>query len=410
MTIEGLPKITPQTLAIKLRPAAEKKVKQGHPWIFEQGMAKMNKEGKAGDLAIIFDQRKNKAIGVGLYDPGSPIRIKMLHSGGGLKVDAAFFETKIKIAKDKRASLLATDTNSYRLLFGENDGLPGLIADVYDHTLVVKLYAPIWLPYLKYIFPLLVRYSGAATLVLRLSRRLQQDATWPNTLGDGTVIVGNLEKETIVFREHGLLFSANVIKGHKTGYFLDHRHNRFQVQQMAAGKTVLDIFSYAGGFTVHALVGGATKVTSVDISAQALEIAKANVALNEVQGDHETITGDAFEVMQRLAQQKQTFDIVVVDPPAFAKKASEVPSALQQYARLCRLAIPLVAPKGLLLLASCSSRVTAPDFFTQVEKELQRSGRPWQKEAQTGHDVDHPVGFAEGRYLKTGYYHLEGKK
>lgn len=406
MTIEGLPKITPQTLAIKLRPAAEKKVKQGHPWIFEQGMAKMNKEGKAGDLAIIFDQRKNKAIGVGLYDPGSPIRIKMLHSGGGLKVDAAFFETKIKIAKDKRASLLATDTNSYRLLFGENDGLPGLIADVYDHTLVVKLYAPIWLPYLKYIFPLLVRYSGAATLVLRLSRRLQQDATWPNTLGDGTVIVGNLEKETIVFREHGLLFSANVIKGHKTGYFLDHRHNRFQVQQIAAGKTVLDIFSYAGGFTVHALVGGATKVTSVDISAQALEIARANVALNEVQGDHETITGDAFEVMQRLAQQKQTFDIVVVDPPAFAKKASEVPSALQQYARLCRLAVPLVAPGGLLLMASCSSRVLQADFFTQVEAELKKSGRKWRLWQYTGHDVDHPIAFPEGAYLKSGYYWL----
>lgn len=403
----ALPHHHMNTLAIKLRPAAEKKVKQGHPWIFEQGIASVNKEGQSGDLAVIFDKKRNKCIGIGLYDPASPIRIKLLHSGGPQKIDAAFFAERIKAARALREPLLATDTNSYRLIFGENDGLPGLVADVYAGVLVVKLYSAIWRPYLRELLPLLQEESATQTLVLRLSRRLQQDPDWPAALKDGTILAGELADPTVIFREHGLRFSANVIRGHKTGYFLDHRHNRLRVQQLAGGKRVLDVFAYAGGFSVHALAGGAREVCSVDISAQALELAQANAALNPHAGEHETLAGDAFVQLAAFAKQGRRFDIVVVDPPAFAKKASEVPTALQQYGRLCRLAIPLVAPNGLLLMASCSSRVRPLDFFTEVEKELQRAGRPWQKEAETGHDLDHPVGFPEGRYLKTGYYRLD---
>lgn len=403
-------RFSPTTLACKLRPAAEKKVKQGHPWVFEQGIASVNKAGQAGDLAIIFDKKRNKCIGIGLYDPDSPIRIKLLHSGGPRKIDADFFAERIKAARALRTPLLATDTNSYRLLFGENDGLPGLVADVYDRVLVLKLYSAIWRPYLAELIPILMAQSGAETLVLRLSRRLQQDPDWPTEWSDGTVLAGELADPTVIFREHGLRFAANVIQGHKTGYFLDHRHNRLRIQQRAAGKRVLDVFAYAGGFSVHALAGGATEVCSVDISAQALELARANAALNPHTGQHETEAGDAFVVLAAFAKQGRTFDIVIVDPPAFAKKASEVPTALQQYGRLCRLAVPLVAPGGLLLLASCSSRVSSADFFTQVEKELDRSGRKWQKAAQTAHDVDHPVGFPEGAYLKSGYYSLDKEK
>ena len=396
-----------ENLAIKLRPAAEKKVKQGHPWIFEQGIASVSKEGKAGDLAIIFDKKRNKCIGIGLYDPDSPIRIKLLHSGGPKKIDASFFAERIKAARAVRDPLLETDTNSYRLIFGENDGLPGLVADVYAGVLVLKLYSAIWLPYLRDLIPILLEESGVDTLVLRLSRRLQQLADWPDELADGTVLAGTLADPTVIFREHGLRFAANVIQGHKTGYFLDHRHNRLRIQQLSGGKRVLDVFAYAGGFSVHALAGGATEVCSVDISAQVLELARANAELNPHTGQHETEAGDAFVVLGAFAKQGRQFDMVIVDPPAFAKKASEVPAALQQYGHLCRLAVPLVASGGMLLMASCSSRVSSPDFFTRVEKELDRSGRKWQKTAQTAHDMDHPVGFPEGAYLKSGYYRLE---
>ena len=179
---------------------------------------KINKEGASGDVAIIFSRTNNKVIGVGLYDPDSPIRIKMLHHDGGAKLDTNFFSNKIKKAFAIRIPLLATNTSSYRLLFGENDHFPGLIADVYNQVLVVKLYTAIWFPYLEIILKQLIEVSQVKTVVLRLSRSLQQIN---NTYGlsEGQVIFGTLTNEVIPFIEHGVNFSANVIKGHKTGYF-----------------------------------------------------------------------------------------------------------------------------------------------------------------------------------------------
>lgn len=395
-----------QRIGVKLRPAAEKKVKQGHPWVFDQGIATQKKEPNLGDLAIVFDQKKNKFLGLGLWDLYSPIRIKMLHTGAPIQLDGAFFSHKIQQATQLRLPLLQTNTNSYRLIFGENDGLPGLIADVYDQVLVVKLYSGIWLPHLQAVLEPLLAASKCATMVLRLSRSLQQLDQWPAELKDGTVLVGDLADEQVIFKEYGLKFSANVIHGHKTGYFLDHRHNRYQVQQLARHKRVLDVFAYAGGFSVHALAGGAQSVLSIDISVQALEMAKKNASLNGLAKGLETRAIDAFEGMKALHAEGQTFDLVIVDPPAFAKQAKEVPTALHQYQRLTQLAIPLVAPGGILLSASCSSRVLAEDFYAANEKELKRSGRKWEVWKKTAHDIDHPTTFPEGAYLKSAYYRL----
>lgn len=395
-----------QRIGTKLRPAAEKKVKQGHPWVFDQGVASQKKVPNLGDIAVVFDQKKNKFLGIGLWDVFSPIRIKMLHTGAPIQIGPDFFEDKIKKAALLRQPLLETDTNSYRLVFGENDGLPGLIADVYDHVLVVKLYSGIWLPHLQAVLEPLLAASQCTTMVLRLSRSLQQLAQWPAALKDGTLLAGTLANENIIFKEYGLQFSANVIHGHKTGYFLDHRHNRYQVQQLAKNKRVLDVFAYAGGFSVHALAGGAQSVISIDISAQALEMAEKNAALNGLEKGLETRAVDAFEGMKALQTAGQTFDLVIVDPPAFAKQAKEVPTALYQYQRLTQLAIPLVAAGGILLAASCSSRVLDVDFYAANEKELKKSGRKWEVWKKTAHDIDHPTTFPEGAYLKSAYYQL----
>jgi 23S rRNA (cytosine1962-C5)-methyltransferase len=275
------------------------------------------------------------------------------------------------------------------------------VADVYDYVLVVKLYSLIWVPYLREVLLPLLRLSGCKTAVLRLSRNVQQQPEKLYGLQDGQVIHGELPEATIVFREHGLRFRANVVKGHKTGYFLDHRHNRKRIGELAKGKSVLDVFAYAGGFSVHALSGGAAEVTSLDISAQALEMAKQNVALNEVTGTHHILVGDAFEQMENLRQRGEQFDIVVVDPPSFAKKASERERALQAYQRLAALSSYLVKPEGILLLASCSSRVSAEEFFHAVADVLPSSFREMD---HTFHDVDHAVGFPEGAYLKAVYF------
>ena len=371
---------------------------------------------------MVFDRRTDRFAGAGLYDPDSPIRIRVLHAGRPVRVDAAFFAGVVTRAHGLRAPLLATDTNAYRLLNGENDGTPGLIADVYAGVLVVKAYTRAWAPWLGLVVDALTGVSGAETAVLRLSRAVQRVGRPPAPAsdaaatgapaaawGDGVVLRGALPEPEVVFREHGVRLRANVLAGHKTGFFLDHRENRRRVgaacakTRHTAPATVLDVFSYAGGFAAHALVGGAREVTALDVSRQALELARENARLNLAEPPLRTIAGDAFVELEALGRTGRRFDVVVVDPPSFAKRAREVAGALRAYRRLTRLAVPLVAPGGLLLLASCSARVAAEDFYALQAEELRRSGRRFTEVDQTGHDVDHPVGFAEGAYLKTWY-------
>ncbi len=394
--------LLPKRLAIKLTAQGEKSVLQKHPWVFSNSIVKVNKDGNSGDIVIVFSKNKNTVIGIGLYDPKSPIRIKMIHFGDSVTIDDEFFHAKIKTAFSKRDQLLKTNTNSYRLLFGENDGFPGLIADVYAHVLVVKLYSEIWIPYLEVILKELIAVTNSEVVVIRLSRNLQNSSSI--TLQDGEIVYGELDNEVVNFTEHGVQFSANVVKGHKTGYFLDHRHNRKRVGELSTNKTVLDVFSYAGGFSVHALANQAKAVTSLDISAQALEIAKKNGKLNTYSGVHNIIVGDAFEELQKLIDSKQFFDVVVIDPPSFAKQQIDIKIAKKKYAQLAKLGCKLAAKNGILVLASCSSRVIAEDFFSINTFNLKQSNRTFKTILKTTHDIDHPISFKEGAYLKCGYY------
>ncbi|MFK7833798.1 MAG: class I SAM-dependent rRNA methyltransferase [Winogradskyella sp.] len=393
----------PKRLAIKLNAKGEQFVVKGHPWVFSNSIVKINDDAKTGDLAIIFSKNKNKVVGLGLYDAESPIRIKMIHNAETkVDINADFFHHKIELAFEKRSELLQTNTNSYRLLFGENDGFPGLIADVYATVLVVKLYSEIWLPYLESILESLQKISKAETVVMRLSRSLQN--SHKHNLEDGKVIFGTLKNEVVQFVEHGVNFSANVIKGHKTGYFLDHRANRKRVGELSKEKSVLDVFSYAGGFSVHALANGATEVTSLDISKQALDMARENGKLNDYIGKHKTISGDAFAEMKALIDKGKTYDVVVIDPPSFAKQQSEIDLAKKKYAQLAALGEKLTSEKGMLVLASCSSRILAQSFFDLNSRVLNSQSRLFETVLKTKHDSDHPITFPEGAYLKCGYY------
>lgn len=383
-------------------------VKKQHPWVFDDSITKQNNTADFGDVVVVYDNKKNKFLACGLYDPFSPIRIKLLQFHKPAKLDAEFFQDKVQIAFDKRASLLATDTNSYRLIFGESDGFPGFIADVYNNVLVIKLYSAIWYPYLEIILNSLISTSKCDTVVLRLSRNLQKLKNNPE-FKDGEVIHGTLNNEVVIFKEHGINFSANVIHGHKTGYFLDHRENRRRVGLLSKNKTVLDVFSYAGGFSVHALANGAKEVMSLDISAQALKMAVENGKLNTFSGTHKTLASDAFIGLQQLINDKVQFDIVVIDPPSFAKSAKEIDKAKHSYARLARLGAKLVSKNGLLILASCSSRILADDFFDICEAEIQNASKSFVNIDKTYHDTDHPVltSFPEGAYLKCGYFQVK---
>lgn len=400
LNIEYIPE-NPKSIAFKLYGNAEKMITRKHPWVFNKSIAIQKEDGEVGDVAVVFSQKNNRFLACGFYDPFSPIRIKLVQFGKSAKLDDNWFLKAITAAYEIRKPLFKTNTNSYRLIYGENDNLPGLIVDVYAHVMVVKLYSAIWISKLQYILLHLINVSGCNTVVLRLSRNVAKIEGLPLT--DGEVIYGKLSNPEVPFVEHGVNFKAHVIKGHKTGYFLDHRHNRKKVGELAKNKTVLDVFSYAGGFSVHALTNGAKEVTSIDISLHALKLAEENVQLNQHKGKHHIIAEDAFKAMEILQQENKQFDIVVVDPPSFAKSEKEVEQAIATYKKLVVLAQKLVKQHGLLVMASCTSRITADDFFNIIESNFDCS---YEIVDKTYHDIDHPITFKEGAYLKCAYYKI----
>jgi len=399
-------------LAVRLTPDGLRQVRGGHPWVFEGSIRSVGAEGRSGDLAVVFDDKRRFAA-IGLWDPGSPIRIKILHQGSPRPIDTGFWRERITSALDLRQVFTAASDASqlgYRVVSGENDGLPGLVADRYADVLVVKVYSAAWLPHLDDVVDQLAAATGVTAVVLRGSRLVQDDPMWADAgCRDGDVVRGRLEDDTIRFRENGLWFDADVRHGQKTGHFLDQRANRAAVRDRAHGKDVLDVFCSTGGFTVHAAAGGAASVTSVDLSQPTLRMVEHNLFLNDDRPAvrscrHEAVAGDAFQVLGRLAGEGRTFDLVVVDPPSFAQRQADVPGAERAYRRLTRSALRVIREGGTLVQASCSSRVPADRFFDLVASEADAAGRPLRLRTRTGHDIDHPVGFPEGAYLKAGFW------
>ena len=398
----------PRNIAVHLSRAAQRALRQGHPWIFATGIERLRGKGRAGDLAVVFDRHTDRFLAVGLYEPNAPLAIRILHAGGPVRIDQAFFAQRVAEAHRRRAPLLAGDTNAYRLLNGANDGTPALVADVYDRALVLKVYSKAWVPWLDLLLEPLRAATGCTSVVLRLSRKLAADPSLPEHWTEGRVLLGHLESPSCIFREHGVELRAHLVAGHKTGFFLDHRHNRRLIGERAKDKTVLDVFSYAGGFSAHALAGGARSATALDISRPALDLALDNAALNGRRDRLQTIAGDAFRELEALRASGRRFDLVVVDPPAFAKNASERDRALRAYRSLTQLAVPLVAPGGLLLLASCSAPIEAEAFYDLQHEVLRSLARPYRERLRTSHDLDHPVTFAQAAYLKSLYVDFDG--
>ena len=288
-------------------------------------------------------------------------------------------------------------------MHGGNDGLPGLVVDRYGDSAVIKLYSAAWIPYLGTVLPLLLELLSPERVVLRLSRALQRDAA--HGLHDGMALHGAIPPGPVIFQENGLIFEADPVHGHKTGFFLDQRENRARVEGLARGTRVLNVFAYTGGFSLYAARGGAREVTSLDVSGPALEAAERNFRHNAddhtiAAARHHTLQGDAFEALQELRQAGSAYDLVVLDPPAFAKARGEVDRALASYRRLARLGLGVLRPGGTLVFASCSSRISAAQFRQTVEAAAAAAGRPLQRVEQTGHPLDHPIGFPEGEYLK----------
>ncbi|MGA2175221.1 MAG: class I SAM-dependent methyltransferase [Verrucomicrobiota bacterium] len=393
------------SLRLRVTAAAENYVRGGHPWVFGPSVHEQNRDGETGELAILFD-RQDRFLAVGLFDADSPIRVRILHAGKARALDPAWWRQRAAETLARREGLFDSQTTGYRCINGESDGWPGLVLDRYENTLVLKIYTAAWLPRLEEIAALL---APRDRLVLRLSRNIQRAAAERFGLQDGQVLRGEPVAGPVVFLENGLRFEADAVRGQKTGFFLDQRENRRETGALAAGRSVLNVFSYTGGFSVYAASGGAGSVCSLDISEHALAGARRNFALNDdrpaiAHCRHETLQADAFLWLRETSARR--FDLIVLDPPSLAKRESERAEAGGAYAKLIAAAISRLNKNGVLVAASCSAHVPAAEFFGLAREAARQSGRAFEELKTTRHAADHPVSFAEADYLKCIYLRL----
>ncbi|HAS09028.1 MAG TPA: class I SAM-dependent rRNA methyltransferase [Acidimicrobiaceae bacterium] len=406
--LAAVPDPEDKRVAVRVTPDALRHIRGGHPWVFDRSITSASHEAPPGALAVVFDDRRRFAA-IGLWDPTSPLRIRILHAGDPETVDVGFWGSRLAQAEERRRALVEDgSTTGFRWVNGESDGLPGLIVDRYGTTAVVKVYSAAWLPHLPALVPLVA--DGLERVVLRLSRAVADGPT--HDLVDGQVLVGAAPEGPVEFLEHGLTFGADVVHGQKTGHFLDQRDNRTLVGSLAAGRDVLDVFACTGGFSVHAAAGGARSVHTVDLSEPAIATSAANMARNRhlanvAACDHTTEVGDAFRVLERHAAADRRWDVVVIDPPSFAPRQDAVGRALKAYARLTALGLAVTRRGGLLVQSSCSSRIDADTFHRQLRDVARRQGHGLEEVARTTHPIDHPATFPEAWYLKTAFVRVD---
>jgi 23S rRNA (cytosine1962-C5)-methyltransferase len=392
-------------LRLRVTAAAESILRAGHPWLYAESIRSQNRTGETGDLAVVYD-RKDQFLAVGLFDPGSTIRVRVLHTGKPKPVDGTFWRQRLEDALRIRRGLFDAQTTGFRLINGESDGWPGLVLDRYDQTLVLKIYTAAWLPWLDAVAQAIHAQLPSERIVLRLSRNIQQFAGEHSARQDGQVLLGAALSGPVNFLETGLSFEAEVQRGQKTGFFLDQRENRRQIETMARGRSVLNAFSFSGGFSVYAARGGARSVLDLDISPHALASAERNFALNchdriVSACRQERLQADAFEWLE--GNRSVNYDLIILDPPSLARRETERAGAIQAYARLASLGIRHLAPGGILLACSCSAHVSEAEFFGAVRSVAARHKPGYTEIGIAGQPPDHPAAFLEAKYLKAIY-------
>jgi len=365
---------------LRLDPALEPALASGHPWIYRNRLPAHRLA--TGDWVRLV---AGKAQAVGVYDAEGQVAVRLF--ARERVPDAAWLAARVDEAVALRRRFVPPETDAFRLIFGEGDFLPGLVADRYGRFVVVKTYSE---GVRRAVLPGVVKALGRT---LRPRGIVQRDATGLHPL------YGEPPPPEVTVRERGLRFLANLHAGQKTGLFLDQRENRQKVRELAAGARVLNLFAYNGGFSVYALAGGAAFVRSVDVSAAALRDAERNVAANGFAERHEAVAADAFEFLTR---HDERYDLVVVDPPSLARRKEQRRAALRAYARLNALALARLRPGGLLATASCTAQVSPAAFREALAEAARRAGVRTQIVHEAGHAPDHPLrpGFPEGRYLK----------
>lgn len=389
------------TATVILHPGKDKPVRQRHPWIFSGAIARVDGRVEPGDIVEVADAT-GRWLARGYFNPRSQIAVRLLSWEQERPLDADFWRGRIAAAAAGRGALgLGCETDAYRLVYAESDGLPGLIVDRYGDWLAVQFLTLGVDARRDLLLDLLEAQFRPAGIVERSDAAVRRQEGLPLRSGPAR---GQPPPAELVITEHGHRFPADLLGGQKTGFYVDQRENRRIVAAHAAGRRVLNAFSFTGAFGVYALAAGATHVTNVDSAYDALVGAETALRLNGFDPDRqaESICGDVFQVLRAMRDEGRQFDLVILDPPKFARSKAELEGATRGYKDINLLGLKLLAPGGLLATFSCSGLVT-PDLFQKIVFGASvDAGRDAQIIAKLSQGPDHPIllSFPEGEYLK----------
>lgn len=390
--------------SLRLKKNEERRIKQGHLWIFSNEIdTKITPlQGFEAGEVVIVESANAKAIGVAYINPQTLICARIFSRNIKTKFNQMFLKKRIQLALELRK--LNFDKPFYRLVFGDSDGLPGLVIDRFGEVFVAqintagmeKLKAEITQTIENLFHPQALVYRNDTT-----SRELEGLQQYEE------VAIGSLPEEVLI-EENGAKFIVPVQNGQKTGWFYDHRLARARLQSLVKNKRVLDVFSYLGGWGIEAAVAGASEVVCVDSSALALDGVDKNAALNSVEDKVTTIEGNAFDALKMLIVEVQKFDIVIIDPPAFVKRKKDIKSGTDAYRRINELALRLVEYGGILVSASCSYHMSRDNLLNQVQLASRHVDRSVQLFDQAHQAPDHPIhpAIAETEYIKTLFFRV----
>jgi 23S rRNA (cytosine1962-C5)-methyltransferase len=381
-------------LKIKLNRNLRRSILRGHPWIYREAIAQAPKV-EAAQMVCVLDN-KGDELGWAMYDPHGPLSLRML-SLDKKPPNAAFFDKQLQRALELRINLNLEDTTAFRLINGEGDFLPGLVCDIYGPTAVVQFdgRGPSEFWDKPHIADWILKNVKVKSVVEK-SRR--------NAEGELKVLAGSPSAPVLEIRENGVAFSVDIDKGQKTGFFLDQRDNRQYVRSVSRGKSVLNLFSYTGGFSVYAGLGGASKVASLDVAEGAIHSSEENWVLNGLPKEkHQGLAVDVFEYLNGA---EEKWDHVLVDPPSMGHNEEQKERAIAKYTELFAASAKRVTAGGQLSLSSCSSHISFEDFFEIIREALSLARRRGQILRVSGQAPDHPFLHSshEQRYLK--FVHL----
>lgn len=382
---------------VYLKAGKEESLKRFHPWVFSGAIVRIEGEPEEGEIVDVYTSKK-EFIACGHFQIGS-IAVRVL-TFRQEEVNTDFWKHRLEVALDLRCSLGLVDNpenNTYRLVHGEGDNLPGLIIDVYGQTAVMQAHSAGMHVYRMEIADALIEVMGER--VKHIYYKSETTLPYKADLGPENGFIKGGSPENVAL-ENGLKFHVDWLKGQKTGFFVDQRENRHLLERYSKGRNVLNMFCYTGGFSFYAMRGGANLVHSVDSSAKAIDLTNQNVELN-FPGDerHQAFAEDAFKYLDRMGDQ---YDLIILDPPAFAKHRDALRNALRGYSKLNAKAFEKIKPGGILFTFSCSQVVDKKDFRNAVFTAAAQSGRSVRILHQLTQPGDHPVNIyhPEGEYLK----------